>query len=101
MEKLWDLKVQLCLTIVCRRLNSIFSRKYVVLLSTFEKMLFFLSKHNIDVKENITVQHDVSKNENTKMLHSRNTENSANSVHNMFFLNYHAEIISKLMRVCY
>ena len=83
MEKLWDLKVQLCLTIVCRRLNSIFSRKYVVLLSTFEKMLFFLSKHNIDVKENITQQHDVSKNENTKMLHSRNTASSTNSVQNV------------------
>ena len=52
-------------------------------MSTFEKMLFFLSKHNIDVKENITQQHDVSKNENTKMSHSRNTASSTNSVQNV------------------
>ena len=83
MEKLWDLKFQLYLTIICRRLNSIFSRKYVVPLSTFEEMLFYLSQNKIDVKENITLQHDVSKNENTKMLHSRNTASSTNSVQNV------------------
>ena len=39
-----------------------------------------LSRHKIDVKENITSQHDVNKNGDIKQLHSGNHADSTNSV---------------------
>ena len=39
-----------------------------------------LSRHKIDVKEDITLLHDVNKNEDIKQLHWGNHANSTNSV---------------------
>ena len=73
-------------------LNVIFSRKYTVFLSMFQKVLFYkLSRHKIDVKENTTLQHDVNKNEEIKQLHSGKHANSTNSVRNPPYLSLSCE----------
>ena len=49
------------------------------------KRVVLLSRHKIDTKEDITLQHDVNKNEDIKQLHSGNHENSTNSVQNLSY----------------
>ena len=49
------------------------------------KPVVLLSRHKIDTKEDITLQHDVNKNEDIKQLHSGNHENSTNSVQNLSY----------------
>ena len=47
--------------------------------------IVLLSKHKIDVKENIMLKHDVNKNEDIEQLHSGNHVNSTNSVRNLTY----------------
>ena len=51
----------------------------------FSERVVLSSRHKIHVKEDVTLQHDVNKNEIIKQLHYRNHENSTNSVQNLSY----------------
>ena len=72
-------------------LNVIFTRKYTVFFVDVSESVVLLSRHKIDVKEEITLQHDVNKNEHIKQLHSGKHPNSTTSVRNLPYLSLSCE----------
>ena len=57
----------------------------------FSERVVLLSRHRIHIKEDVTLQHDVNKNEIIKQLHSRNHANSTNSVQNLSYFSLSCE----------
>ena len=64
------------------KINFLQQKIHSVFVDFWERVIL-LSSHKIDVKEDITLQHDVNKNEDIKQLHSGKHANSTNSVRNL------------------
>ena len=72
------------------KFNNLQQKIHCVFVNVSERVVL-LSRHKTEVKEDITLKHDVNKNEDIKQLHSGNHANSTNSVRNPPYLSLSCE----------